>query len=107
MQILRKSLAPRSEADRVLLMVFLHLQILDVMSTLIGFSLGNTEASPFIRLLIRWGPVTGLIWSKLFAAAVLLACILLNRWRIIRWIKYLYAALVAWNLYTILTVLNS
>jgi len=30
--------------------VFLYLQILDVISTLIGFSIGNTEASPFIRL---------------------------------------------------------
>ena len=47
---------------------FLFLQILDVMSTLAGFSLGNTEASPFIRLLIRWGPMTGLAAAKLVAA---------------------------------------
>ena len=40
--------------------VFLYLQVLDVMSTLIGFSLGNAEASPFIRLLVRWGPLAGL-----------------------------------------------
>jgi len=97
----------RNGADRMLLEVFLYLQVLDVISTLIGFSLGNTEASPFIRLLIRWGPVTGLIWSKLFAAGCLLLCILLNRWRLIRWINYWYAALVTWNLYSILRVLNS
>jgi len=91
----------------MLLEVFLYLQILDVISTLIGFSLGNTEASPFIRLLIRWGPVTGLIGPKVFAADCLLLCILLNRWRLIRWINYWYAALVTWNLYSILRVLNS
>jgi Domain of unknown function (DUF5658) len=88
----------------MLLEVFLYLQILDVISTLIGFSIGNAEASPFIRLLIRWGPVTGLIWSKLVAAGCLLLCILLNRWRLIRYINYWYAALVTWNLYSILRV---
>jgi hypothetical protein len=99
--------ATRNPADRLLLEVFLYLQILDVGSTLIGFSLGNTEASPFIRLLIRWGPVTGLVCSKLFAGACLLVCILLNRWGFIRWINYWYAALVAWNLYVIWKVLNT
>ena len=44
--------------------IFVYLQILDVLSTLIGFSLGNTEASPFVRLLIQWGPVTGLAISN-------------------------------------------
>jgi len=99
--------AARKPGDRELLEVFIYLQILDVMSTLIGFSLGNTEASPFIRLLIRWGPVTGLICSKLFAVGCLLVCILLHRWSFVRWINYWYAALVIWNLYIILRVLNS
>ena len=73
--------------DRTLLEAFLFLQIRDVVSTLIGISLGNTEASPFIRLLIRWGPVTGLVCSKLFAAGCLAVCILLKRWGFIRWIN--------------------
>src|SRR2546425_736448 len=59
--------------------IFLYLQVLDVMSTLIGFSLGNTEASPFIRLLIRWGPLTGLICSKVFAIGLAAVCIVLER----------------------------
>lgn len=92
---------------RLQLEVFLYLQVLDVVSTLIGFSLGNTEASPFIRLLIQWGPVTGLIVSKLFAVACLSACILLKRWEFIRWINYWYSALVLWNLCTVLRVLES
>jgi hypothetical protein len=87
--------------------VFLYLQVLDVMSTLIGFSLGNAEASPFIRLLVRWGPVAGLAASKLCAAALVLVCYRLERIALIRWINYWYAALVVWNLYTALRVLNS
>jgi hypothetical protein len=59
--------------------------VLDVISTLIGFSLGSAEASPFIRLLVRWGPLAGLAASKLCAAGLV----------------------VVWNLYTVLRVLNS
>ena len=87
--------------------VFLYLQVLDVMSTLIGFSLGNAEASPFIRLLIRWGPLAGLAASKLFAAALVLVCYRTGRVKLIRWINYWFAALIVWNLYTTLVVLNS
>src|SRR6266849_1867474 len=97
----------RKEPGRFLIEVFLYLQVLDILSTLIGFSLGNTEASPFIRLLIRWGPVTGLLVSKLFAAGLAILCLLLNKRSLIRWINYWYAALVLWNLYVVLKVLNS
>ena len=90
-----------------MLEIFLYLQILDVMSTLIGFSLGGTEASPFIRLLIRWGPVTGLIASKVVAIGFILMCVFLNRLGLIRLVNYWYAALVIWNLYVVLKVLTS
>src|SRR5689334_5370339 len=97
-------MADASVNRRGLLEAFFFLQFLDVMSTLIGFSLGNTEASPFIRILIRLGPVTGLICSKLFATACLLGCIIFNRWTLIHWINYWYAAVVTWNLYVVLRV---
>ncbi len=91
----------------ILIEFFLYLQVLDVISTLIGFSLGNTEANPLIRLLIRWGPVAGLLWSKLFALAVVVFCAWFRRLALIRWINYWFALLVVWNLYTALRVLNS
>ncbi len=99
--------AARNWTDRILLEVFLYLQILDVISTLIGFSLGNPEASPFIRLMVRWGPVPGLVGSKLVAVACVWICIRLNRWGLVRWINYWYGGLVIWNLYTIWRVLNT
>jgi len=46
-----------SSEERGWVKLFLYLQVLDLLSTLIGFSLGNAEASPFIRMLVRWGPV--------------------------------------------------
>jgi hypothetical protein len=46
---------------------FLYLQLLDLLTTLLGFRLGAAEASPFIRLIMHAGPVTGVIASKVLA----------------------------------------
>jgi hypothetical protein len=94
-----------SPNERRWISVFLYLQVLDVLSTLIGFSLGNTEASPFVRLLIRFGPVAGLVLSKALAIGLVAVCFAIKRIRLIRLINFWYAALVIWNLYTVLTVL--
>jgi Domain of unknown function (DUF5658) len=96
-----------NRSGRQLIEVFLYLQVLDILTTLIGFSLGNSEASPVVRLMIRWGPLNGLVISKLVAVIVASACLLLRRRKLILWINYWYAAVVAWNLYTTLQVLNS
>lgn len=95
-----------NRSGRQLIEVFLYLQVLDILSTLIGFSLGNQEASPVVRLMIRWGPVNGLIVSKLVAVGVAAVCLLLRRRKLIHWINYWYAAVITWNLYTTLRVLN-
>jgi hypothetical protein len=96
-----------NRSGRQLIEVFLYLQVLDILTTLIGFSLGNGEASPMVRLLIRWGPLNGLLISKIVAVAVAAVCLILRRRKLILWINYWYAAVVAWNLYTTLQVLNT
>jgi hypothetical protein len=96
-----------NRSGRQLIEVFLYLQILDILSTLIGFSLGNQEASPMVRMMVRWGPVNGLVFSKIVAVAVAAACLMLRRRKLIQWINYWYAALIVWNLYTTLRVLNA
>ncbi len=82
--------------------VFLYLQLLDLLTTLVGFRLGAAEASPFIRLLMHLGPATGVFCSKAIALALGGACIALNKHYLLRWINYWYAALVVWNLSIIL-----
>ena len=96
-----------NHAGRHLIEVFLYLQVLDILTTLIGFSLGNTEASPFVRMLVHWGPLNGLLLSKIVAAGLAFTCLLLRRRKLILWINYYYAALVVWNLYTTMRVLNA
>ena len=82
--------------------VFLYLQVLDFFTTLIGFRLGLAEASPFIRVLLRFGPLPALVLSKLAALFLAGVCIGTHKHHLIRWISYWYAGLIAWNLCTIL-----
>jgi hypothetical protein len=98
---------PQNHTGRHLIEVFLYLQVLDILTTMIGFSLGNTEASPFVRLMVHWGPFTGLVLSKILAVGLAFACLLLHRRKLILWINYWYAVIVVWNLYTTLRVLHS
>jgi hypothetical protein len=89
------------------LSLFLYLQILDVLTTLSGFSLGVPEGSPFVQALIRWGPVAGTVLSKVVAVAVVGACFLLGKPHLVRWINYWYAGLVVWNVCIVLRVLTA
>jgi hypothetical protein len=75
------------------------------MTTLLGFRLGASEASPFIRTLIHMGPAIGIALSKVVAVGLGGFCIWRKKAYIIGWINYWYAALVVWNLCVIMNVL--
>ncbi len=81
---------------------FVYLQLLDLLTTLVGLRLGAAEASPFIRLLMHAGPVTGVALSKLLALAVGGLCVWAKKEHLIRWITYWYGGLVVWNLMVML-----
>lgn len=89
------------------LVLFLYLQVLDVLTTLVGFSLGAGEASPFVGALIRWGPLTGTLASKLFAVVILATCLWLRKLYLVRWINVWYAALAVWNLCIVVRLLTA
>jgi hypothetical protein len=82
--------------------VFIYLQVLDVLTTLLGFRLGAVEASPFVRLLSHAGPATGVIVSKLLALGIGALCIHLKKAHVVRWITYWYGGLIVWNLMVLL-----
>ena len=84
--------------------VFIYLQLLDLLTTLLGFRLGAAEASPFIRLMMHVGPATGVIASKVLALGIGGLCFYLNKSHIIRWISYWFGVLVIWNLVVMLAV---
>jgi hypothetical protein len=83
--------------------VFIYLQLLDFLTTLIGFKIGASEASPFIAKLIHASsPAIGVGASKLLGLGIGGLCLLLHRARLVTWINYWYAAIVLWNLGVIL-----
>jgi Domain of unknown function (DUF5658) len=83
--------------------VFLYLQVLDVLTTWLGFRLGLAEASPFICLLMHWGPLAGVVASKAVALSLGAFCVWWRRYHVIHLINYWYAALVVWNLSLLMT----
>jgi len=86
----------------VYVQVFLYLQVLDLLTTLVGLKLGISEASPFIRSLLHFGPSFAVAASKIVAVGLAGICVGLNRSHLVRWINYWFAGLVIWNLCNIL-----
>jgi hypothetical protein len=78
--------------------IFIYLQVLDLLTTLVGFRVGLGEASPFIRVLMHAGPATGVVISKLLALALGAFCVWSDKPHVIRWISYWYGAIIVWNL---------
>ncbi len=85
--------------------VFFGLQALDVLTTLIGLRLGAHEASLFVGRLLAIGPVAGLLISKCFAIILAAAALGFQRPRVVVFLNYWFALLIAWNLMTIFTSL--
>ncbi len=82
--------------------VFLYLQLLDLLTTLVGFKVGAAEASPFVRVLMHAGPAQGVILSKMLGLGLGAICVYTRKFRLIRWVNYWCSALVVWNLMIIL-----
>lgn len=79
--------------------IFVYLQLLDFLTTLAGFSVGASEASPFIAKLIHASsPVLGVAASKIIGLGMGAFCVATNKTRLLGWINYWYAGLVVWNL---------
>jgi hypothetical protein len=78
--------------------LFLFLQAMDVLTTILGLRLGAGEGSTFIRRLLPFGPLTALLISKFFSVILISAAIAFGRERLLRWINRWYAVLVTWNL---------
>jgi hypothetical protein len=82
--------------------IFVYLQLLDLLTTLVGFKMGAAEASPFIRMLMHTGPAAGVAISKFLALGIGGLCVWANRPHLIKWITYWYSGLVVWNLMVLL-----
>jgi len=82
--------------------IFVYLQLLDLLTTLVGFKLGAKEASPFIQMLMHAGPAAGVMASKVLSLALGAVCIYYKKNHLMRWVSYWYGGLIVWNLMVML-----
>jgi hypothetical protein len=82
--------------------IFLALQILDILTTLLGLQLGAAEASVFLHRLMHMGPLAALLLAKIFAVALVAMAMRMKRPRVVVFLNYWFAVVVTWNLGTIL-----
>lgn len=96
----------RKEFPTPSMTVFFSLQALDVVTTLLGIRMGAGEASFFVGRLMKLGTLEGLLISKLFAIILVAAALSFRRQRVVVFLNYYFAALITWNLITIIISLS-
>jgi hypothetical protein len=84
------------------IVVFLSLQALDVVTTLLGLRLGAQEANIVVSKLMHLGPTTGLLLAKFLGLLIVAAVFVRGKVRLIRLLNLWFAGIVTWNLSMIL-----
>jgi hypothetical protein len=84
------------------LTVFVALQVLDILTTLLGLQMGAREGSMFLGRLMRVGPVAALLIAKIIAVLLVAIAMRFKRPRVVVFLNYWFAAVVSWNLAVIL-----
>ncbi len=88
----------RKEFPAPSLTAFVSLQVLDILTTVIGLRMGASEGSAFIGRLMQVGPVAALLMSKLFAVILVGIALKMRRPRMVVFLNFWFAAVVSWNL---------
>jgi len=79
------------------LTVFVALQTLDILTTLMGLKLGASEASLFVSRLMHAGPIAAVLIAKIFAVLLVTLALKFKRPRLIVFLNYWLAVVVTWN----------
>ena len=87
----------RKEFPAPSLTVFVALQTLDILTTLLGLRLGAHEASYFVHRLMHAGPIAALLIAKILAVALVALALKFKRPRVVVFLNYWFAAVVTWN----------
>jgi hypothetical protein len=83
------------------IVVFIALQLLDVITTVLGLRVGAYEGNFVVARLMHWGPELGLLLAKFLGFLVLLLMHAAGRLRLLRMLNTWFALLVTWNLLVI------
>ena len=90
-------MSPRSGTIATQLL-FVLLQLADVVTTMIALATGGTEQNPIIARFMVIGSLQGLILSKVFLLAGAAAAMRYGKYRAIRWANVVFCVIVLWNI---------
>jgi hypothetical protein len=85
----------------LLQIVFIALQTLDFVTTMIVLHMGGNEANPLVSHFMVVGSLQGLLYSKVIALTVGVAAVRARKYRVLRIGNIFFGAVVAWNLFVI------
>ena len=99
----QNSVAPSPTATRPdiparVIAVFVALQALDVITTLLGIRMGAQESNIVVARLMHLGPTAGLLAAKCLGCLLVIAVFVGGKVRLIRLLNLWFAGLVTWNL---------
>ena len=81
-----------------LLSVFVYLQILDFLTTILFLKMGLVEGNWLVGLLVRWSPWLGVMLAKLGTIILALIAVHYHKIRVMRMANLGYGGVVIWNL---------
>lgn len=88
----------KPELSNRAIIVFVALQALDVVTTLVGLRTGAQEANIIVARLMHLGPMTGLLIAKLVGFLLIIPVFVGGRAHLIRLLNFWFAGIVIWNL---------
>lgn len=97
------AIAVATDRFSVAVIVFIGLQCMDLLTTLLAFSHGGVELNPVVRSLIPW---TGRMMAVFASKIILISLILMysRRKRVLYLGNIIYTAVVGWNVAIVLAL---
>jgi hypothetical protein len=87
----------RGISNRVIV-VFVALQLLDVLTTILGLRVGAHEGNYLVAQFMHWGPALGLLIAKFLGFVLLLLAFAVGKLRLLRLLNLWFLCIVGWNL---------
>ena len=81
-----------------LLSIFIYLQVLDFLTTILFLKLGLPEGNWLVGLLVQWSPLLGVLLAKVATIIVALIAMHYHKIRVMRLANFGYSGVVVWNL---------
>jgi hypothetical protein len=85
----------------LLQIVFISLQALDFVTTLIVLRMGGSEANPLVSRFMLVGSLQGLLFTKVLALTIAVVAVRARKYRVLRVVNVVFAGVVLWNLFVI------